>query len=83
MVYSLENIRFLKRELVRFSAKYEELRQNMAELKRRAGLDPDAPFPPHAESVPSAAPAPDPEPRNQQSCAWRSWLPPPFHPYPG
>ena len=61
MVYSLENIRFLKRELVRFSAKYEELRQNMAELKRRAGLDPDAPFPPYAGSEPSAAPAPEAE----------------------
>ena len=57
MVYSLENIRFLKRELVRFSAKYEELRQNMAELKRRAGLDPDAALP-----CPEAAPQPSADP---------------------
>ena len=59
MVYSLENIRHLKAELARYTEKLEELQQNMADLKRRAGLDPDASFPP-AEAAPQAQKAPSP-----------------------
>ena len=45
MVYSPENIRFLKSELERLSEKGRQLRESLAELKRRAGLDPDAALP--------------------------------------
>jgi len=45
MVYSLENIRFLRQELARFTEKSRELRENLAELKRRAGLAPGDAFP--------------------------------------
>ena len=34
MVYSLENIRYLKSELAHYTKKLEEFRQNMADLKR-------------------------------------------------
>ena len=59
MVYSLENIRYLKTELELYTKKLEEFRQNMADLKRRAGLDPDASFP-LAESAPQPHKAPSP-----------------------
>ena len=59
MVYSLENIRYLKSELAHYTKKLEEFRQNMADLKRRAGLDPDAAFPP-AEATPQVQKAPSP-----------------------
>ena len=59
MVYSLENIRYLKAELTRYAEKLEELRQNMADLKRRAGLDPDVSFP-SADAAPQAYKAPSP-----------------------
>ena len=61
MVYSLENIRFLRQELERLTEQSRQLRESLAELKRRAGLDPDAPFPTSAGSEPSAAPAPEAE----------------------
>jgi hypothetical protein len=55
MVYSPENIRFLKSELERLSEKGRQLRESLAELKRRAGLDPDASLPcPEASPLPSA-----------------------------
>ena len=55
MVYSPENIRFLKSELERLSEKGRQLRESRAELKRRAGLDPDAALPcPEASPQPSA-----------------------------
>ena len=41
MVYSLENIRFLRQELERLTEKSRELGENLAELKRRAGLAPE------------------------------------------
>ena len=59
MVYSLENIRHLKAELSRYTDKLEELQQNMADLKRRAGLDPDVSFP-SADHAPQAHKAPSP-----------------------
>ena len=59
MVYSLENIRYLKAELTRYTEKLEELQQNMAELKRRAGLDPDVHFP-SSDAIPQAQKAPSP-----------------------
>ena len=45
MVYSLENIRFLRQELERLTEKSRELGENLAELKRRAGLAPEDDFP--------------------------------------
>ena len=55
MVYSPENIRFLKSEHERLTEKGRQLRESLAELKRRAGLDPDAVLPcPEASSQPSA-----------------------------
>ena len=59
MVYSLENIRHLKAELIRYTEKLEELQQDMADLKRRAGLDPDARFP-LDDAAPQAQKAPSP-----------------------
>ena len=59
MVYSLENIRYLKSELAHYTEKLGEFRQNMADLKRRAGLDPDANFP-SAEAAPRVQKAPSP-----------------------
>ena len=59
MVYSLENIRYLKAELSRYEEKLDELRQNMADLKRNAGLDPDATFP-SAEDAPQSHKTPSP-----------------------
>ena len=55
MVYSPENIRFLKSEHERLTEKGRQLRESLAELKRRAGLDPDAALPcPEAPSQPGA-----------------------------
>ena len=55
MVYSPENIRFLKSELERLSEKGRQLRESLAELKRRAGFDPDAALScPEAPSQPGA-----------------------------
>ena len=45
MVYSPENIRFLKSEHERLTEKGRQLRESLAELKRRAGLDPDSALP--------------------------------------
>ena len=59
MVYSLENIRYLKSELDHYTKRLEEFRQNMADIKRRAGLDPDASFPP-AEAAPQVHKNPSP-----------------------
>ena len=59
MVYSLENIRYLKSELEHYTKRLEEFRQNMADLKRRAGLDPNASFP-SAEAAPQPRKAPSP-----------------------
>ena len=59
MVYSLENIRHLKAKLELYTKKLEEFRQDMADLKRRAGLDPDVGFP-SAEAAPQAYKAPAP-----------------------
>ena len=59
MVYSLENIRYLKAELEHYTKQFEEFRQNMAHLKRRAGLDPNASFPP-ADAAPRVQKAPSP-----------------------
>ena len=42
MVYSLENTRFLKGEHERLTEKSRQLRESLAELKLRAGLDPDS-----------------------------------------
>ena len=59
MVYSLENIRHLKNELVRLTERHGELLQDLADLKRRAGLDPDSRFPaPGASQQEQVAPAP-------------------------
>ena len=53
MVYSPENIRFLKSEHERLTEKSRQLRESLAELKRRAGFDPDAALPcPEASSQP-------------------------------
>ena len=54
MVYSLENTRFLKGEHERLTEKSRQLRESLAELKLRAGLDPDSALP-----RPDAAPQPD------------------------
>ena len=59
MVYSLENIRYLKSELDHYTKKLEEFWQNMADIKRRAGLDPDASFPTE-EAAPQPHKAPSP-----------------------
>ena len=59
MVYSLENIRYLKAELTRYAEKLEELQQNMADLKRRAGLGPDVSFP-SSDNAPQAHKASSP-----------------------
>ena len=45
MVYSLENMRFLQQEHERLTEKSRQLRESLAELKRRAGLDPDSALP--------------------------------------
>ena len=59
MVYSLENIRYLKSELAHYTKKLEEFRQNMADIKRRAGLDPDASFPTEKDApLPHKVPSP-------------------------
>ena len=55
MVYSLENIRFLRQELERLTEQSRQLRESLAELKRRAGLDPDEAVP-----APEAGDAPAP-----------------------
>ena len=60
MVYSLENICHLKSELEHYTKQIEEFRQNMADLKRRAGLDPNASFPstdpaPQLQKAPSSS----------------------------
>lgn len=55
MIYSIENIRFLRGEHERLTEKSRQLRESLAELKRRAGLDPDAALPcPEAASQPGA-----------------------------
>ena len=59
MVYSLENIRHLKAALELYTQKLEEFRQDMTDLKRRAGLDPDVGFP-SSEAAPQAHKAPSP-----------------------
>ena len=59
MVYSIENIRYLKSKLAHYTEKLEEFRQNMADLKRRAGFDPDANFP-SADAAPKVQKAPSP-----------------------
>jgi hypothetical protein len=56
MVYSPENIRFLKSEHERLTEKSRQLRESLAELKRRAGLDPDAALPcPEVSSQPESS----------------------------
>lgn len=45
MVYSLENMRLLQQEHERLTEKSRQLRESLAELKRRAGLDPDSALP--------------------------------------
>ena len=57
MVYSLENMRLLKSEHERLTGKSRQLRESLADLKRRAGLDPDAALP-----CPEAAPQPSADP---------------------
>ena len=59
MVYSLENIRYLKSELEHYTKRLEEFRQNTADLKRHAGLAPDASFP-LADAAPQPQKAPSP-----------------------
>ena len=55
MVYSLENIRFLKSEHERLTEKGRQLRECLAELNRSAGFDPDAALPcPEEPSRPDA-----------------------------
>ena len=55
MVYSPENSIFLKSEHERLTEKGRQLRESLAELKRRAGFDPDAALPcPEAPSQPGA-----------------------------
>ncbi len=54
MVYSSENIAHLKREHERLTEKSRQLRASLADLKRRAGFDPDSALP-----GPETAPLPD------------------------
>ena len=55
MVYSLENIRFLRQELDRLTEQSLQLRESLAELKRRAGLDPDETVPvPETDDAPAS-----------------------------
>ena len=56
MVYSPENIRFLKSEHERITEQSRQLRESLAELKRRAGFAPDAALPcPEAASQPESS----------------------------
>ena len=60
MVYSLENIRFLRQELERLTKQSRQLRESLAELKRCAGLAPAGAVPaPETDDAP-APPAFDP-----------------------
>ena len=54
MVYSLENVRFLRQEHARLTEQARQIRESLAELKRQAGLDPDTMLP-RQEAEPSPA----------------------------